>query len=83
MSDIFDHEGDAINDLLFGERDNPSRVYRPYKPYKPSKPFPALRVCNRCRTGGLSWRQFVEGWRLVDSHGQQHRCPVLGTNVRG
>lgn len=70
MSDIFDHEGDAIDDLLFRE-DRPE--YRAYKPFK---------VCSRCNTGGLRWRQFAEKWKLVNSNGQQHCCPPLPSRVR-
>lgn len=34
----------------------------------------ALVECRRCGKGGLAWEDDNGRWRLVDSHGEVHRC---------
>jgi hypothetical protein len=50
MSDIFNHESDAWDSLLFGD--------------EPVNFYPKPITCRRCGERGLSWKKLDEGWRL-------------------
>jgi hypothetical protein len=31
-------------------------------------------ICRYCDQGYLTWGETIDGWRLFDEHGRQHRC---------
>jgi len=60
MSDTFNHEADAWDQLMDGDVDEPSP--------------PDLRICKYCRTGGLHWEDVDGKWKLLHSNGKIHDC---------
>lgn len=62
MSDIFDHEADALEQLLDGYDDEGGGY------------GPLPKRCRRCGEYDLHWQWHNGGWRLFDSHYQVHVC---------
>lgn len=59
MSDIFDHEGDAWDSLIYNE--------------EPNNWYPKPKKCKYCGKPGLYWKETKSGWRLFD-RGNMHVC---------
>jgi len=75
MSDIFDHAGDAMDDLMSGR--TADEGYMRYLP-SPAK----SKTCRDCKKTGLRWGK-VKGsrWRLFDGN-TEHVCAYkLNPNV--
>lgn len=66
MSDCFDHEGDAIDDGLFGRTADEGASGDAWGRSPTSQ-------CKYCGKYGLSWRMTTHGYRLVDQFGI-HEC---------
>lgn len=73
MSDCFDHEADALDDLCFGRTYDEGHGER----------FPTSKTCKFCGMGNLYWHQKEGKWKLC-INGKPHDCkPVnLTTMVR-
>lgn len=70
MSDIFNHEADAWDRLLFNE--DPEGDYYYY--YSRSKRIPFNIVCKYCHKSNFTWAQTSNGWRLFDKERKMHSC---------
>lgn len=70
ISDIFDHEGDAIDDILFG-RTADEGVSPRFTTLRHSAVGP--KTCKFCGQRGLHWAKYNGQWRLA-AGGNMHTC---------
>lgn len=84
MSDIFDHEGDAMDDLLFGRTADegvPPRFTNlgrrgSYTSHRASE----SKTCKFCGAVNLHWAKFNGQWRLADGS-NMHTCKEYTPDV--
>lgn len=61
MSDIFNHEADALGSLIFGPQDDTTDYFN-------------NKVCKYCGCECLHWEKTKRGWKLADYVGDFHVC---------
>lgn len=90
MSDCFNHEADAWDDLLFGRSDDDEGYYLPEQQQEGTVPrvfnytyyhYTTKKnkvTCKFCGKRKLHWTHISEGWRLFTKKGKLHKCKAYG-----
>lgn len=73
MSDCFNHEADAWDDLMFGRGNGEEDFFRSRPRRGISTSSPSSETCKFCGIKNLKWVKTKTGWRLYDG-GLIHSC---------